>query len=63
MMKDVNALQVELLSAACAVDRIRQRYSPEDIAKCCEPNLAMKMVELANMICKYFSQLETRLRM
>jgi hypothetical protein len=61
-MKDVNALQVELLSAACVVDRIRMRYSLEDIAKHCGPNIAMKIVDSAKVICKYFSQLETRLR-
>jgi hypothetical protein len=59
-MSDVNAAYIELLSAACAVDRIRRRYSLEDIAKYCEPSLLRKIVESANVVCKYFSQLETR---
>lgn len=62
IMNDVYAAYIEVLSAACAVDRIRLRYSLEDIAKYCDSSLVMKAVESTNLICRFFSQLESRLQ-
>lgn len=62
IMNDVNAAYIELLSAVCAVDRIRLRHSLEDVAKHCEPTLVMKTVRSATLICEYFSQLEAHLQ-
>ncbi|HLH07338.1 MAG TPA: hypothetical protein VKW78_08875 [Terriglobales bacterium] len=62
VVNDVNAAYVELLSAVCAVDRIRMRHSFEDVVKHCEPGLLKKTARSANAICSYFAKLQEHLQ-
>lgn len=59
---DLTAAGVELLSAHCAADRIRLRYSPEDIVAFGERNTLRKAINSSQALYQFFSQLETHLR-
>jgi hypothetical protein len=55
---DLRDAYVELLSAQCAVDRIKLRYSPEDIATKGSAFMVSRSISAANMICEYFSRVQ-----
>jgi hypothetical protein len=61
IINDMNAAYIELLSAVCAVDRVRMRHSFEDVIKHCEPGLVTKTARSASAICEYFSELQRHL--
>ncbi|MGO8983308.1 MAG: hypothetical protein ACLPHI_11155 [Terriglobales bacterium] len=49
--------QLELLSAECATNRLRLRFSPEDIARFSERNLLRKAVASATALKEYYSDI------
>lgn len=52
---DLRDVYVELLSAQCAVDRIRMRYNPEDVAVRGNRFMVSRTISAALAICEYFS--------
>jgi hypothetical protein len=59
---DLTAAGVEILSAHCAADRVRLRYSPEDIVAFGERNTLRRAITSSLALYQFFSQLETHLR-
>ncbi len=59
---DFAAANVELLSAHCATDRIRLRYSLHDIAHFGEQDELRKAITSASALCRFFSQLEAQIQ-
>jgi hypothetical protein len=59
---DLAAASVELLSAHCATDRIRLRYSPQDIVAFGERNSLKKSIASAGALCRFFSQIDAHLK-
>lgn len=57
---DIAAARIELLSALCAADRIRLRYSPQDIVHFGERSDLKKAFASAGALCRFFSQLEAQ---
>jgi hypothetical protein len=58
---DLRNAQVELLSAACAADRLRLHYSAEDVVRFGERQILHKAISSANALCSYFSSLAQKL--
>lgn len=52
---DLRAVQVELLSAMCAADRLRLHYHVQDIARFGERAVLHKAISSAKLLCAYFS--------
>jgi len=50
--------ELELLSAQCATDRLRLRFSPHDIARYAERKILGKAVEIAGFLHHYYSSLD-----
>ncbi len=55
MNAELRNAQLELLSAECAKDRLRLRFSPEDIAYYCERDVLRKAVASATALKDYYS--------
>jgi uncharacterized protein YlxW (UPF0749 family) len=53
---DVASVGVELLSARCAVDRIRLQYSPQDIAALGDRNSLQQAIASAEVLHHLFSR-------
>lgn len=58
---DIADAGVEILSAHCAADRIRLRYSPEDIVAFAERNTLKKAITSSQALYRFFSQIELHL--
>ena len=58
---DLAAADVELLSAHCAMDRIRLHYSPQDIAAFGERNSLQRSIASAQAVHRFFSQIESQI--
>jgi hypothetical protein len=58
---DIAAAGVEILSAHCAADRIRLKYSPEDIVAFAERTALQKAITSSHALYRFFSQLELHL--
>ena len=58
---DLRDAYVELLSAQCAVDRIRHRYEPRDVAEKGNTFMVTRSISAARAICEYFSSLQNAL--
>lgn len=58
---DLASAGVELLSAHCATDRIRLRYSPRDIVTFAERHSLQKAIASAEAVCRFFSQIEAQI--
>jgi len=54
---DVAAASVELLSAHCAIDRIRMQYSPQDIVAFGDRHALQQAIASAEAVCRFFSQI------
>lgn len=61
LMAELTALKVELLSAQCAMDRVRLQYSPHDIAMFADRQTLKRVIASAEALHKYSSQLQTQL--
>jgi len=57
---DVSAASIELLSAHCATDRLRLRYSPHEIAAFAERTILRKAFGSAESLYRFFSQIEAQ---
>jgi hypothetical protein len=55
---DLAAAGVEILSAHCAADRIRLKYSPQDIVTFAEYNTLQKAIRSSQALYRFFSELE-----
>ena len=55
---DLRDAYVELLSAQCAIDRVKSRYSPEIVAGNGGQFLLRRAISAAMGICQYFSAIE-----
>ena len=55
---DLRHAQLELLSAQCATDRLRQRYSVADIVEHGHPELMEKSINIAAALREYYSELD-----
>lgn len=58
---DLRDAYVELLSAQCAVDRIRHRYEPQVVAEKGNSFMVTRSISAAMAICEYFSLLQNAL--
>jgi hypothetical protein len=59
---DVAAAGVEILSARCAVDRIRLQYSPHDVVQIAEHSTLRKAITSAEAVYRYFALIELELK-
>jgi len=59
---DLRDAYVELLSAAFAVNKIKMRYSAEDIASRGSTFMVLRSISAAESICEYFSGVQKSLR-
>lgn len=59
---DLVAARVELLSAHCATDRIRLRYSLQDVVHFGERSELKKAMASAGAVCRFFAQLEAHFK-
>lgn len=55
---DLRQAHLELLSAECATNRLRTRYSAQDIARYAEPEVLRKVIATADALKDYYSSLE-----
>jgi hypothetical protein len=55
---DLAAASVELLSADCAADRVRLRYSLQDIVQFAEPRALQRAIASVQDLHRFFSQVE-----
>jgi len=62
LVSDLATAKVELLSAQCAVDRLKQQYSLEDIARLGERRTLERAISAVRAMERFFSQLELHLR-
>ena len=58
---DLRDAYVELLSAQCAVDRIKLRYMAEDVAEKGNSFVVNRSISAAMAICEYFSSVQKSL--
>jgi hypothetical protein len=63
LIADLRSAKVELLSAQCAVDRIRLQYSIEDIASFGERQTLKRAIASAHALSRFFSQIEEQLKL
>jgi hypothetical protein len=61
MNADLRHAQLELLSAQCATDRLRLRYSPGDLARYSEKDLLRKAIGAATAISDYYHSIQSEL--
>lgn len=59
---DLAAARVELLSAHCATDRIRMRYSVQDIVHFGERSDLKKAITSVAALTHFFSEIEAHIR-
>jgi len=62
LMADLQAAKVELLSAQCAVDRLRLQYSVEEIISIGERETLERAIASAHALNRFFSQLEAQIK-
>jgi hypothetical protein len=62
LASDLRTAKIELLSAQCAVDRLRLQYSMADIASFGEPQALKGAIASAGALCRFFSSLEEHLK-
>jgi hypothetical protein len=59
---DLAAASVEMLSAQCAVDRVRLQYSLQDIAVFGDPQALKRAIASAESMHNFFSQVAAEMR-
>lgn len=55
---DLRSAQLDLLSARCATDRLRLRFSPEDLARYADRELLRKAADSATALYDFYSSIE-----
>ena len=58
LIADLRTAKVELLSAQCAADRLRLRYSPQDIVSLGDRQTLELAIASAQALSRFFSQIE-----
>lgn len=56
MISDLRSAWVELLGARCATDRLRLRYSAQEVARFAERATLSKSLDAVHAMCEYFSE-------
>ena len=59
---DLRSAQLDLLSAQCATDRLRLRFSTEDMARYGDRDLLRKAANSANALHDFYSSIEKVIR-
>jgi hypothetical protein len=59
---DLRTVEVELLSAMCAADRLRLHYSTEDIARFGERHILQKAISAVESLSSYFSSIARKVQ-
>jgi uncharacterized protein YlxW (UPF0749 family) len=59
---DLSAAKVELLSAQCAVDRVRLQYSPQDIAAFGDRQVLKRTLSSAEALYRFYSQIDAHIK-
>ena len=62
LVAELSSLKVELLSAQCAMDRVRLQYSPQDIVAFGERQTLQRSIVSAEALCRFFGQIEAHLK-
>ncbi|HSS99873.1 MAG TPA: hypothetical protein VLK33_22720 [Terriglobales bacterium] len=57
MISDFRAAWIDLLGARCAIDRLRLRYSAEEVAQFAERATLNKSLDAVHAMCDYFSEI------
>lgn len=58
MISDLRTAWIDLLGARCATDRLRLRYSPEEVARCAERATLNQSLDAVNAMCEYFAEIK-----
>lgn len=58
---ELRAAYLELLSAQCAVDRLKHRYTPEMVARNGGSFMLLRSISAATAMFEYFRQVEQQL--
>ncbi len=58
LVSDLKSAWIELLSARCATDRLRLRYSPQQVARLADRSTLNKTIEAVAAMCSYFSEVQ-----
>jgi hypothetical protein len=61
LVSDVRAAWIELLSARCATDRLRLRYSPQQIARLADRATLNKTMDAVGVMCNYFTEVRSHI--
>jgi hypothetical protein len=61
LMAELTTLKVELLSAQCAMDRVRLQYSPQDIVIYADRQALKRVIASAEALHNYCSQLQVQM--
>lgn len=61
LQADLTAAGVEVLSAHCAADRIRLKYSPQDIVTFGERRALQRAIASAAALHNFFSEIEAQI--
>jgi hypothetical protein len=59
---DLSAASVELLSAQCAMDRVRLQYSSQDIVALGDPQALKRAIASVESLHNFFSQIAAEIR-
>lgn len=61
LMAELTALKVELLSAQCAMDRVRLQYSPHDIVLFADRQALKRVIASSEALHDFSSQLQVQI--
>jgi hypothetical protein len=62
LMAELTALKVELLSAQCAMDRVRLQYSPQEIVMFGDRQALKRIVASTDALRDFSSQLQAQMK-
>jgi len=57
MTSDLRTAWIDLLGARCATDRLRLRYTAQDMARFGERSTLAKSLEAIGAMCEYFTEI------
>lgn len=60
---DLAAASVEVLSAHCAVDRLRLNYSPQDVVSFADPKALKRAITSAEALWRFFGHIARQLEL
>lgn len=62
LMAELTALKVEMLSAQCAMDRVRLQYSPHDIVMLADRQALKRVIASGEALHDFCSQLQAQMK-